>query len=586
MQRNWIGRSEGAEVDFTVDGTGDVFRIFTTRVDTLFGVTFMVLAPEHPLVQKITTEDRVKSVGEYVAKARSMSDIDRTDATREKTGVFTGAYAVNPVSGDKVPIWVADYVLSTYGTGAIMAVPGHDDRDYAFARKFGLPVIEVVSPDGQLHGRGEEAFTDYGVAVNSGRYSGMATARMQSAVIADLQARGIGKASVQYRLRDWVFSRQRYWGEPFPLVHMEDGSIRALSADELPVTLPPVTSYEVAGTGESPLATIEDWVSWTDPRNGARGRRETHTMPQWAGSCWYYLRYLDPHNDTCLVDPEKERKWMPVDLYVGGAEHAVLHLLYARFWHHFLYDIGAVSTKEPFRKLVNQGLILGEDGQKMSKSRGNVVNPDDVVREFGADAMRLYEMFMGPLEVVKPWTTRGVVGTKRFIDRIWRYCSDRLSDETPPRDLQRVLHQTIRKVTEDIEKIRYNTALAQMMTLQNEAGKAPLKYRQVAEAMVLMLSPFAPHVCEELWERMGHRPSIVDVAWPGFDPDLCVQDTVEVAVQINGKVRGTVVAASDIDQESLKQMALGNENVARHLQGMTVRKVIVVGNRVVNIVAG
>ena len=367
---------------------------------------------------------------------------------------------------------------------------------------------------------------------------------------------------------------------------MEDGSIRALSADELPVTLPPVTSYEVAGTGESPLATIEDWVSWTDPRNGARGRRETHTMPQWAGSCWYYLRYLDPHNDTCLVDPEKERKWMPVDLYVGGAEHAVLHLLYARFWHHFLYDIGAVSTKEPFRKLVNQGLILGEDGQKMSKSRGNVVNPDDVVREFGADAMRLYEMFMGPLEVVKPWTTRGVVGTKRFIDRIWRYCSDRLSDETPPRDLQRVLHQTIRKVTEDIEKIRYNTALAQMMTLQNEAGKAPLKYRQVAEAMVLMLSPFAPHVCEELWERMGHRPSIVDVAWPGFDPDLCVQDTVEVAVQINGKVRGTVVAASDIDQESLKQMALGNENVARHLQGMTVRKVIVVGNRVVNIVAG
>ncbi|HOH76285.1 MAG TPA: leucine--tRNA ligase [Myxococcota bacterium] len=586
MQRNWIGRSEGAEVDFTVDGTGDVFRIFTTRVDTLFGVTFMVLAPEHPLVQKITTEDRVKSVGEYVAKARSMSDIDRTDATREKTGVFTGAYAVNPVSGDKVPIWVADYVLSTYGTGAIMAVPGHDDRDYAFARKFGLPVIEVVSPDGQLHGRGEEAFTDYGVAVNSGRYSGMATAQMQSAVIADLQARGIGKASVQYRLRDWVFSRQRYWGEPFPLVHMEDGSIRALSADELPVTLPPVTSYEVAGTGESPLATIEDWVSWTDPRNGARGRRETHTMPQWAGSCWYYLRYLDPHNDTCLVDPEKERKWMPVDLYVGGAEHAVLHLLYARFWHHFLYDIGAVSTKEPFRKLVNQGLILGEDGQKMSKSRGNVVNPDDVVREFGADAMRLYEMFMGPLEVVKPWTTRGVVGTKRFIDRIWRYCSDRLSDETPPRDLQRVLHQTIRKVTEDIEKIRYNTALAQMMTLQNEAGKAPLKYRQVAEAMVLMLSPFAPHVCEELWERMGHRPSIVDVAWPGFDPDLCVQDTVEVAVQINGKVRGTVVAASDIDQESLKQMALGNENVARHLQGMTVRKVIVVGNRVVNIVAG
>jgi len=585
MQRNWIGRSEGAEVDFEVEGTGRKFRIFTTRVDTLFGVTFMVLAPEHPLVGEITTSDRLGEVQAYVKSAGEMSDIDRTDATREKTGVFTGAMAVNPVSGDCIPIWVADYVLSTYGTGAIMAVPGHDDRDYEFAVKFGLPVIEVVSPDGELHGRGESAFSEYGIAVNSGRYTGMKTEDMQKAVIADLMSRDIGKASVQYRLRDWVFSRQRYWGEPFPLVHMEDGRIAALPEGELPVTLPEVKSYEVAGTGESPLATIDAWVEYTDPASGAKGRRETHTMPQWAGSCWYYLRYLDPHNEERLVDPEKEKKWMPVDLYVGGAEHAVLHLMYARFWHHFLYDIGVVSTPEPFRRLVNQGLILGEDGQKMSKSRGNVVNPDDVVAEFGADAMRLYEMFMGPLEVVKPWTTRGVVGTKRFLDRTWRYCSGTLDDGEPPQELVRVLHQTIRKVTEDVEKIRYNTALAQMMTLLNEAGKAPARYRAVAESLVLMLSPFAPHVCEELWEQMGHQPSICGRAWPSFDAALCVEDQVEMAVLVNGKVRGTLQVAVGTDDEAVKAMAMANENVVRHLEGRTVRKMIVVPGKVVNIVA-
>ncbi len=584
MQRNWIGRSEGAEVDFGIDGFDEKLRIFTTRVDTLFGVTFMVLAPEHRLVEKITTPAQHADIVKYVKTAGEMSDIDRTDATREKTGVFTGAYGINPVSGQKVPIWISDYVLATYGTGAIMAVPGHDERDYQFAVKFDLAVIEVVSPDGELHGRGEEAFTGYGIAVNSGKYTGMTTVDMQQAVIADLEARAIGKASVQYRLRDWVFSRQRYWGEPFPLVHMEDGSIRALPESDLPLTLPEVKSYQVAGTGESPLAMIEDWVSYTDPVTGEKGHRETHTMPQWAGSCWYYLRYLDPHNQERLVDPEKEKLWMPVDLYVGGAEHATLHLLYARFWHKFLFDIGVVSTDEPFRKLVNQGLILGEDGQKMSKSRGNVVNPDDVVAEFGADAMRLYEMFMGPLEVVKPWTTRGVVGTKRFLDRTWRYCSDRTSDAEPPADLIRTVHKTIRKVTEDIDKMRFNTALAQMMTMLNEAGKAPEKYRFVAETLVKLLSPFAPHICEELWEGLGHSPTICDVAWPTYDPALCIEDEVEVVIQVNGKIRGTFTAGKDTPEDVLKATALENENVVRHIEGKTVRKVIVVGNRLVNVV--
>ncbi len=586
MQRNWIGRSEGAEVDFEVSGTDRKLRVFTTRPDTLFGVTFMVVAPEHPLLETITTPERREDVEAYVRRAGTMSDIDRTDATREKTGVFTGSMAVNPLSGEPVPIWVADYVLSTYGTGAIMAVPGHDERDYEFAVKFGLDVREVVSPDGEPHGRGEQAFTDYGIAINSGKYSGMETARMKAAVIADLSAAGIGKASVQYRLRDWVFSRQRYWGEPFPLVHMDDGTIRALPEKDLPVTLPEVKSYEVAGNGESPLAKMEDWVRWVDPETGMKGKRETHTMPQWAGSCWYYLRYLDPHNNERLVDPEKERKWMPVDLYVGGAEHAVLHLMYARFWHHFLYDIGVVSTPEPFRRLVNQGLILGEDGQKMSKSRGNVINPDDVVSEFGSDAMRLYEMFMGPLEVVKPWTTRGVVGTKRFLDRTWRYCSEGLDDGVPPADLLRTLHQTIRKVTEDIEKIRYNTALAQMMTLLNEAGKAPARYRAVAEVMVRLLSPFAPHICEELWESMGYAPSVCTQPWPEFDESLCVQDSVEIGVLVNGRVRGTVSVTACMDEDTVKALALANENVTKHLEGLTIRKMIVVPGKVVNIVAG
>ncbi len=585
MQRNWIGRSEGAEVDFAVEGQPDPLRIYTTRPDTLFGVTYMVLAPEHPMVARIATPAQKAAVDTYVAEAARMNDVARTDATREKTGVFTGAYAVNPVNGARVPIYVADYVLISYGTGAIMAVPAHDQRDFEFARAFDLPIIEVVSPDGKPRGIGDEALTADGFALNSGPYDGLPTAEFQRRIAADLEARGIGKAAVKYRLRDWVFSRQRYWGEPFPLVHKPDGTVAALPESALPVTLPEVQSYQVAGNGESPLATIEDWVVLRDEATGEEiGRRETHTMPQWAGSCWYYLRYIDPKNPDRLIDPAKESKWMPVDLYVGGAEHAVLHLLYARFWHKFLYDIGVVGTNEPFRKLVNQGLILGEDGQKMSKSRGNVVNPDEVVAKFGADAMRVYEMFMGPLEVVKPWNTQGIVGCRRFIDRIWRMCEGTLSDEPAPLALRRVLHQTIRKVTQDIERMRFNTAIAQMMTLVNEAAKEPVRYREVCEALVLLLSPYAPHVCEELWERLGHAPSVSKAPWPTFDPALCVEDEVKVIFQVNGKLRDDTMVPKDTPEEELERLARGSEKVLRHLEGRPIRKVIVVKNRLVNVV--
>lgn len=586
MQRHWIGRSEGAKVDFAIDGHDQALRIYTTRPDTLFGVTYMVLSPEHPLVNQIVTDDQVEAVTAYVNGATGLSEIDRTDATREKTGVFTGTYAINPVSGDKVPIWIADYVLITYGTGAIMAVPGHDDRDFAFATKYGIPIIEVVSPDGKPHGFGVEAFTGHGYAINSGAYTGMKTADFKTAIIADLESRGIGEASVQYRLRDWVFSRQRYWGEPFPLVHLADGTIMALDEADLPVTLPEVKSYEVAGTGESPLAKIDDWVNYKNDATGeVIGRRETHTMPQWAGSCWYFLRYIDPHNPDQLVDPVLEKRFMPVDLYVGGAEHAVLHLLYARFWHKFLYDLGVVSTKEPFQKLVNQGLILGEDGQKMSKSRGNVVNPDDMIEEYGADSLRIYEMFMGPLEVVKPWTTKGMFGAKKFLERVWRLVTTgEITDSAPPDELLRAMHKAISKVTYDIERLRFNTAIAAMMTLLNDAGRQDVRHRLVLETFVLLLSPFAPHMCEELWALLGHEPSISRVAWPIHDPALCVDEEVAVAVQVNGKVRGELVVAKDTDPATLIAMAKEHENAAKYLEGRTIRKEFVVPNRLVNIV--
>lgn len=585
MQRNWIGRSEGAEVDFGIEGLNEKLRIFTTRPDTLFGVTYMVVAPEHPLLENIVTAEHESDVRAYVEAARRKSETERTDLSKEKTGVFTGRFAINPVNGERVPIWVADYVLITYGTGAIMAVPGHDTRDFEFAVRYGLPIIEVVSPDGNLHAPLKEAFVGDGVAVNSGPWNGMRTAEMKKAITADLEAKGLGRAAVHYRLRDWVFSRQRYWGEPFPLVHRPDGTVMAVPEDELPVRLPDVPSYQPAGTGESPLATIEDFVVYRDKNTGeVIGRRETHTMPQWAGSCWYYLRYLDPHNDERLVDPEIEKAWMPVDLYVGGAEHAVLHLLYARFWHKFLYDIGVVSTPEPFMKLVNQGLILGEDGQKMSKSRGNVINPDQVIATYGADAMRVYEMFMGPLEVVKPWSTAGIVGVKRFLDRVWRLFIGPISDAEAPLPLRRCLHKTIRKVTQDIEKMRFNTAIAQMMTLVNEIYKEETRYREVLTPLVQLLSPFAPHIAEELWVILGNRPSIVDSKWPTYDEDLCVDEEVKIVIQVNGKVRGDIIVPLDTGDDELKRLALSHERVRKHLEGREVRKVIVVPNRLVNIV--
>ncbi|MBM4398050.1 MAG: leucine--tRNA ligase [Deltaproteobacteria bacterium] len=586
MQRNWIGRSEGAEVDFEVEGLpGERLRIFTTRPDTLFGVTYMVLSPEHPLVDRITTPERAADVRSYVDAARRKTDVERSDATKEKTGVATGGFAVNPVNGQKVPIWVADYVLISYGTGAIMAVPAHDTRDFEFATRHGIPIVEVVSPDGRPRGPLPEAWVGEGIAINSGSYDGMRTADFKAAITRDLAARGIGEAKVNWRLRDWVFSRQRYWGEPFPLVHKADGTVVAIPEDELPLTLPRVESYKPAGTGESPLANIPEWVEYRDrATNDMIGRRETHTMPQWAGSCWYYLRYVDPRNDRAPVDGVKERRWMPVDLYVGGAEHAVLHLLYARFWHKFLYDIGVVSTTEPFRKLVNQGLILGEDGVKMSKSRGNVVNPDDVVARFGADSMRTYEMFMGPLEVVKPWSTQGIVGVRRFLERVWRLFQGEVTDEPAPIALRRALHKTIRKVTQDIERMRFNTGIAQMMTLVNEAYKEEKRHREVLTGLVLCLSPFAPHLGEELWERLGHEPPVCRAQWPSFDPALVAEDEVKVVFQVNGKLRGDVTVPVDTPDDELKALALAHENVVRHIEGKPVRKVIVLRNRLVNVV--
>ena len=585
MQRNWIGRSEGADVDFAVPGQDAPLTVYTTRPDTLFGATFMVLAPEHPLVASLTTDDLRAEVETYVKAASSKSELERTDLTREKTGVFTGGYAINPVNDAQVPIWVADYVLSTYGTGAIMAVPGHDERDFEFATKFGVPIIEVVSPDGTPRDGLEEAFVEEGFAVNSGPWDGMTTKEFKKAITGDLEAKGRGRAAVRYKLRDWVFSRQRYWGEPFPLVHRDDGSVVALPEEDLPLLLPEVDSYRPTGDGDSPLAGIPDWVQYRDPQTGEpAGLRETHTMPQWAGSCWYFLRYIDPKNDGALVDPDRERKWMPVDLYVGGAEHAVLHLMYARFWHKFLYDIGVVSTPEPFIKLVNQGLILGEDGQKMSKSRGNVINPDDVVGEYGADAMRLYEMFMGPIEAVKPWNTTSILGSRRFLDRVWRLGEDELSTEPAPLALQRILHKTVRKVTQDVERMRFNTAIAQMMTLVNEILKVPTRHREVMETLVLLLAPFAPHIAEEIWCRLGNSPSICHARWPEWDPAMVEDEEVKVVIQVNGKLRGDLTVPKDTPADELKSLALDHENVIRFIEGKEIRKEIVVPNRLVNFV--
>ena len=595
MQRNWIGRSEGANVHFPLADSDGTIEVFTTRPDTLFGATYMVLAPEHPLVEQVTTSEHAEAVQQYRENAKLKSDLERTDLAKEKTGVFTGAYAVNPVNDERIPIWISDYILLSYGTGAIMAVPAHDERDWEFAEKFDLPIVKVVAtpdedvsdPHASATAEMPEAFTGEGTAVNSGQFSGLATPQMKKQITDWLEEQGKGTRAVNYKLRDWIFSRQRYWGEPIPLVHCEHGEIVPMPESELPLTLPEVESYKPSGTGESPLAKVDEWVETECPDgSGAKGHRETNTMPQWAGSCWYYLRYLDPNNDGELVSREKEQYWMPVDLYVGGAEHAVLHLLYARFWHKVLYDIGAVTTDEPFMRLVNQGMILGEGGEKMSKSRGNVINPDDIIRDYGADTMRVYEMFMGPLETAKPWSTNGLLGVHRFLDRVWRVSERDVTDDTPPVELERVLHKTIKKVTEDTESLEFNTAIAQMMIFVNEVFKQDVLHRALWEPFVLLLSPYAPHIAEEMWEKLGHEESLAYHPWPAYDEELTKDEEVEIVVQVNGKIRARLNVPLDTAEAELKEQALAHERVQQYTEGKSVRKVVTVPNKLVNVVVG
>lgn len=660
MQRNWIGKSEGAQIKFPVFGTDDQIEVFTTRPDTLFGATYMVLAPEHELVSMITTPEQKEAVETYKDIAAKKSDQDRTDARRKKTGVFTGGYAINPANGMKVPVWIADYVLINYGTGAIMAVPGHDERDWEFAKTYSLPIVEVVSGGDVNKG----AFTDNesGKLINSANDSlslnGLTVPDAKKKITSWLESTGLGHGTVNYKLRDWLFSRQRYWGEPIPVIHV-DGKHKAISEDDLPLTLPEVDKYEPSGTGESPLATISEWVNTVDSETGLPALRETNTMPQWAGSCWYYLRYISPEYSHGPVDPEKEKYWMPVDMYVGGAEHAVLHLLYARFWHKVLFDIGVVSTKEPFQKLVNQGMILGEmeytlfldengnyvnpseadiyEGEltriklsdddlekagngfklnasaidkvglqagseyliearsyKMSKSRGNVINPDDVIREYGADALRLYEMFMGPLEQVKPWSMRGVEGVYRFLKRTWRVFVNEVSealnsdilDVEPTRPQLKVLHETIKKVTDDIEGGRYNTAISQLMIFNNEAMKWEQKPVAVLKTFLVLLSPFAPHISEELWERLGNSDSISSENWPQFNESYLVADSFTYAVQVNGKVRATLEVDASIadNKDMMLGMAKNEVSVSKYLSEGTIVKEIFVPKKIINFV--
>ncbi|GGN96939.1 leucine--tRNA ligase [Saccharibacillus kuerlensis] len=589
MQRNWIGKSKGAEVTFQVEGTNESIAVFTTRPDTLYGATYCVLAPEHPLVDIITTEHEKEAVKAYQEKASHKSDLERTDLNKDKSGVFTGAYAVNPVNGAKLPIWIADYVLAAYGTGAIMAVPGHDTRDWEFAKKFGIQIIEVVK-GGDIE---KEAYTGEGEHVNSGFLDGLNKEDAIARMIEWLEESGKGEGKTTYRLRDWLFSRQRYWGEPIPILHLEDGSMKAVPEDSLPLLLPEMDEIKPSGTGESPLANATDWVNVIDPETGMKARRETNTMPQWAGSCWYYLRYIDPKNDQELCSKEKLEYWMPVDLYIGGAEHAVLHLLYARFWHKVLYDIGVVNTKEPFQKLVNQGMILGPNNEKMSKSRGNVINPDEIVNEFGADTLRIYEMFMGPLEATKPWNTNGVEGSHRFLSRVYRMfvedngaLSAKISDTAAGTDeFKRTWHKTIKKVTEDMEALRFNTAISQLMIFTNDAYKQEVLPRQAMEDFIQLLSPLAPHIAEELWEKMGRSDSLTYAAWPQFDEAWTTESEVEIVVQVNGKIVQRTNVQKDWDAKALEDHAMSLENVQNALGGKTIRKVIAVPGKLVNIVA-
>ncbi|WP_066187349.1 MULTISPECIES: leucine--tRNA ligase [Gracilibacillus] len=588
MQRNWIGRSEGAEVTFTIDGHSESFDVFTTRPDTLFGATYAVLAPEHPLVDIVVTPGQQQTVDDYLEKIKTKSDLERTDLAKEKTGVFTGGYAINPINGEKLPIWVADYVLMTYGSGAIMAVPAHDERDYEFAKAFHLNIVPVLK-GGNIE---NEAYTGDGPHINSDFLNGLHKEEAITKAIEWLVENNVGEKKVTYRLRDWLFSRQRYWGEPIPIIHWEDGTMSAVPEDQLPLVLPEIDEIKSSGTGESPLANVSEWVGVVDPETGKKGRRETNTMPQWAGSCWYFLRYVDPHNTEQLADPELLKDWLPIDVYIGGAEHAVLHLLYARFWHKFLYDIGVVSTKEPFQKLYNQGMILGENNEKMSKSKGNVVNPDEIVETHGADTLRLYEMFMGPLDASVAWSTNGLDGARRFLDRVWRLfitddetLSEKMTDSNEPSALDKVYHETVKVVTHNFEDLRFNTGISQMMVFINEAYKADQIPRFYAEAFVKLLSPVAPHIAEELWARLGYTESLAYETWPTYDEAQLVEDEVEVVIQVMGKVRAKMMIAKDATKEEMEEKALSIDSIKERLEGKTIRKVIAVPGKLVNIVA-
>ncbi len=601
LQIDWIGKSVGAEVNFKVDGAGVEIWVFTTRPDTLFGATYMVLAPEHPLVDKITSQEKKQEVQKYREEAARKSDLDRTDLAKEKTGEPIGAYAINPANNEKIPIWISDYVLISYGTGAIMAVPGHDERDFEFAKEFNLPIIPVVEPpDGEqaeLVKKGELCFVGDGRAINSGQFNGLPTAEFKEQITNWLAERGLGSKAVNYKLRDWLFSRQRYWGEPFPILHTGDGGVVGLTEEDLPLELPVVENYKPAGTGQSPLANIDNWVN-VELADGSKAKRETNTMPQWAGSCWYYLRYLDPDNNSQGWAPEKEKYWMPVDLYIGGAEHAVLHLLYSRFWHKLLYDLGYASTKEPFKKLVNQGMILGEDGQKMSKSRGNVINPDKVIAGYGADSMRLYEMFMGPLEAIKPWNMQGVEGVHRFLQKAWRMIVDedtaQLSEavinraatvrERSDEPTLRLLHQTIKKVGDDIESFGFNTAISAMMIFVNHLSKQAVRPKSVVKKFVLILAPFSPHIAEELWEKLGHTDSLAYEPWPEYDRELIKEKEIELAVQVNGKIKDRIVVSADADEKQIESEALISAKVKAAMGGKSAKKIIVVKPRIVSII--
>ncbi len=598
QQENWIGRSEGVEINFfglkkEIEGTTEKatvsakefdIPIFTTRADTLMGVTYLVLSPEHPLVDELTHPEHYEDVVKYRDAARKKSDLERAELEREKTGIPIGAVARHPITGEELPIWIADYVLLGYGTGAVMGVPAHDSRDFDFATKYGLEIRQVIAPPTLHEGihTVDEAYTDYGVLINSGEFDGLTS---QDAIqkIADLlEAKKKGRRTVQYHLRDWVFSRQRYWGEPIPLVHCENCGWVAVSEKDLPVKLPDVEKYEPTDTGESPLAAIEDWVNTTCPECGGEARRETDTMPNWAGSSWYFLRYLDPKNDEQFAASDKLKYWMPVDWYNGGMEHTTLHLLYSRFWNKFLFDQGLVPTSEPYAKRTSHGLVLAEDGRKMSKSFGNVVNPDEVIEQYGADTMRCYEMFMGPFGEAIPWSTKGVVGVRRFLEKVWSL-QEKIGD-AEVEELTRILHKTIKKVSEDIENAKYNTAVSQMMIMVNEMQGAEIVPRDVFEKFLSVLTPFAPHITEEIWERIGNTGSITNVAWPEFDEELVRDEVIELPVQVNGKLRATIKVAPDLSEDDAKERALADSNIQKHLDGKEIKKTIYVPGRMINLV--